>query len=174
MGDLKSDICDAVDSLKDTLLGVSHHIHANPELAFEEVIAAECLTHAVEEAALPIQRRAYGLDTGYASEFGSDDSNGTVAILSEYDALPGIGHSCGHNIIAASGLGAALALSKVPGWKGKVRYVGTPAEERGGGQRNHGAKWRVRWCRRGHDDSSCGHGPHHNAEHRSVQRGGGL
>ena len=134
MGDLKSDIFDAVDSLKDTLLGVSHHIHANPELAFEEVIAAECLTHAVEEAALPIQRRAYGLDTGYASEFGSDDSNGTVAILSEYDALPGIGHSCGHNIIAASGLGAALALSKVPGWKGKVRYVGTPAEERGGGK----------------------------------------
>ncbi len=134
MSDLKKSVCSAIDEMRDTLLGLSHHIHANPELAFREFIAAEALTNAVEEAGLSVTRGAFGLETGYASEFGDTEGNGTVAILSEYDALPGIGHSCGHNIIAASGLGAALALSKVPGWRGKLRYLGTPAEERGGGK----------------------------------------
>lgn len=142
MSALKNDVCDVIDGLRDTLLKVSHHIHANPELAFHEVEAAGTLTGVVEDHGLPIARQAYGLDTGYACEFGAPDGNGTVAILSEYDALPGIGHSCGHNIIASSGLGAALALSKVKGWKGRVRYLGTPAEERGGGKEimaQHGA-----------------------------------
>ncbi len=75
-----------------------------------------------------------GLKTAYASEFGKEKGP-VVAILSEYDALPGVGHACGHNIIATAGLGAALALSKL-GVKlpGRVRYLGTPAEERFGGK----------------------------------------
>ncbi len=142
MSELKKQVCDAIDGMRETLLNVSHHIHENPELAFQEVDAAATLTDTVEKNGLPVSRRAFGLETGYACEFGSGPENGTVAILSEYDALPGIGHSCGHNIIAASGLGAALALSKVNGWRGRVRYLGTPAEERGGGKEimaQHGA-----------------------------------
>src|SRR6201999_2620670 len=73
------------------------------------------------------------LATGYAAEFG--DKGPTIAILSEYDALPGVGHACGHNIIATAGLGAAMALSKLNGrLPGRVRYLGTPAEERFGGK----------------------------------------
>ena len=72
--------------------------------------------------------------TAYAAEFGKA-SGPNIAILSEYDALPGIGHSCGHNIIATSGLGAALALSKLGArLPGRIRYLGTPAEERFGGK----------------------------------------
>ncbi len=134
MGDLKKQACAIVDDMRETLVTLSHHIHENPELAFHEVKAAKALTQAVEDQGLPVTREAFGLKTGYAAEFGASTENGTMAILSEYDALPGIGHACGHNIIATAGLGAALALSKIDGLKGKVRYLGTPAEESGGGK----------------------------------------
>ncbi len=90
-------------------------------------------TAALDRADLPVTRGAFGLPTAYASSFG--DKGPEVAILSEYDALPGIGHSCGHNIIATTGLGAALALAKLNGrLPGRIRYLGTPAEEQGGGK----------------------------------------
>lgn len=130
---LKRDVCDAIDAMAPELIEVSHAIHANPELAFHEFEAAKLLTARLEAADLPVTRGAFGLPTAYASSFGSGPSE--VAILSEYDALPGIGHSCGHNIIATTGLGASLALSKLgASLPGRVRYLGTPAEERGGGK----------------------------------------
>jgi amidohydrolase len=131
---LKKDVASAVDAMAAELLALSHAIHDEPELALEEVKAAARLTGAVEAHDLPVQREAFGLKTAYVSEFGKNDG-ATIAILSEYDALPGIGHACGHNIIATSGLGAALALAKL-GAKlpGGVRYLGTPAEERFGGK----------------------------------------
>ncbi|MEQ9146418.1 MAG: M20 family metallopeptidase [Parvibaculaceae bacterium] len=130
---LKQQACDAIDAMADELISISHEIHANPELAFHEHKAAALLSGRVEEAGLPVKRAAFGLDTAYAAEFG--DKGPEVGILSEYDALPGIGHSCGHNIIAVTGLGAALALSKLNGaLPGRVRYLGTPAEEQGGGK----------------------------------------
>ena len=130
---LKKDVCDAIDGMSSELIRISHEIHAHPELNFQEHFAAKILTEAVEKADLPVERKACGLDTAYISEFGSGD--GSVGILSEYDALPGIGHACGHNIIAVTGLGASIALSKL-GAKlpGVVRYLGTPAEEGGGGK----------------------------------------
>ena len=116
------------------LLGISHAIHAEPELALEEFHAAARLADTVEGHGIKTQREAFGLQTAYAAEFGKA-SGPNIAILSEYDALPGIGHACGHNIIATSGLGAALALSKLNGrLPGRVRYLGTPAEERFGGK----------------------------------------
>ncbi len=130
---LKKDIASAVDAMRDDLLALSHDIHSEPELALEEYKSAEKLCRAVERNDLKVQREAFGLKTGYASEFG--DKGPTIALLSEYDALPGIGHACGHNIIATAGLGAALALSKLNGrLPGRVRYLGTPAEERFGGK----------------------------------------
>jgi len=133
---LKQEVCRTVDALRDDLVRVSRAIHARPELAFEEHEAAALLCGVLEGAGLPVARGAYGLETAFESEFGGDTARGgCVALLAEYDALPGIGHACGHNLIATAAVGAALSLaalsSRLPG---HVRLLGTPAEERGGGK----------------------------------------
>ena len=131
---LKKDVCSFVDGLAPELLRVSHQIHENPELAFEETESAKVLIEATQAAGLETQSEAFGLPTAFAAAFGKD-SGKEVVIISEYDALPGIGHACGHNIIASAGLGATLALAKLgAALPGRVRYLGTPAEEAGGGK----------------------------------------
>jgi amidohydrolase len=131
---LKKDVSAAVDSMRAELLELSHAIHGEPELALEEFKAAERLSAAVERHDIPVQRESFGLATAYVAEFGKQQKP-TIAILSEYDALPGVGHACGHNIIATSGFGAAMALAKLGArLPGRVRYLGTPAEERFGGK----------------------------------------
>jgi len=131
---LKKDVASAVDSMRAELLGLSHAIHGEPELALEEFKASARLADVVAGHGIAVTRQAFGLATAFAAEFGKP-SGPTVAILSEYDALPGIGHACGHNVIAAAGYGAAIALSKLGAeLPGKVRYLGTPAEERHGGK----------------------------------------
>jgi amidohydrolase len=123
-----------VDAIRDELLDLSHTIHANPELAFEEHRAAALLCDAIEAAGLEVERSAYGLETAFYSNFGNDDG-ACVALLAEYDALPGIGHACGHNLIATAGVGAGLALARLGDTlPGRVRILGTPAEETGGGK----------------------------------------
>jgi amidohydrolase len=131
---LKKDVGAAIEAMRAELLGLSHAIHGEPELALEEFKAAKRLSDAVEGHGIQMQREAFGLKTAFAAEFGKV-SGPNIAILSEYDALPGIGHACGHNIIATSAYGAAVALSKLNGrLPGRVRYMGTPAEERFGGK----------------------------------------
>lgn len=133
--ELKQSVTAAIDDMAAELVQVSRDIHARPELAFEEFFAADRLCAMLEKNDLSVTRRAFGLETAFVSAFGDGNSAAEVGIVSEYDALPGIGHACGHNIIAAAGLGAALALSKLNGdLPGKVRYLGTPAEEKGGGK----------------------------------------
>lgn len=131
---LKREVCDAVEGLREALLGVSHAIHARPELAFEEREAASLLIETLRKAGLEVEAGAYGLATAFASDFGPAGSP-CVALLAEYDALPEVGHACGHNLIATAGVGAGLALAalgeRLPG---RVRVLGTPAEERGGGK----------------------------------------
>jgi amidohydrolase len=139
---LRKEVLSAVDAMRGELLELSHAIHAEPELALAEFKSAARLAGATEKHDLPVAREAFGLKTAYAAEFGKKGGP-VVAILSEYDALPGIGHACGHNIIASAGFGAAIALSKL-GAKlpGVVRYLGTPAEESHGGKElmaRHGA-----------------------------------
>jgi len=130
---LKRETCDRIDALAPELIDISHKIHAKPELAFHEHFAAGLLADTLDAHDLPATRAAFGLDTAYATSFG--DGGTEVGILSEYDALPGIGHACGHNIIATTGLGAALGLAALNGkLPGRVRYLGTPAEEMGGGK----------------------------------------
>jgi len=130
---LKKEVCASVDRLARELLAVSHEIHAHPELAFEEVKASRLLADTGRGHGLDVHQNVYGLSTALEARVGG--AGPTVALLSEYDALPGIGHACGHNIIATSALGAALALAglgaRLPG---SVRWLGTPAEERGGGK----------------------------------------
>ena len=130
---LKKEVCASVDRLAGELLAVSHEIHAHPELAFEEVRASARLAETARGHGLEARQNAYGLATAIEARFGA--AGPTVALLSEYDALPGIGHACGHNIIATTALGAALALAELGArLPGRVRWLGTPAEERGGGK----------------------------------------
>ena len=132
INELKKHACDVIDSRASTLIEVSHFIHAHPEQNYEEVLAAELLVRTATENGIPVELGAYGAKTGFAGDIGS---GATVCIMSEYDALPDIGHGCGHNVIAASGLGAAIGLSAVASSAGgRVRYMGTPAEEGGGGK----------------------------------------
>ncbi len=131
--DAKARAAAAVEARAKQLLDISHRIHENPELGFEEYFAHDLLAGAAEEAGLAVQRQAYGVETAFAARAGT--SGPLVAILCEYDALPGIGHACGHNIIAASGLGAGLAAAEVvDDLGGRLLILGTPAEEGGGGK----------------------------------------
>ena len=131
---MKKAVCDHVDALGNLLLDVSHRIHANPELAFEEVHAAAALCEAIESEGHSVERGAWGLATAFDATV-LPGPGPTLAFLSEYDALPDIGHACGHNIIATASLGAALALGRLgTTLPATVRLIGTPAEERGGGK----------------------------------------
>jgi amidohydrolase len=122
-----------IERLTPTLLEISHEIHANPELNFEEHFAHEMLTGVLSDEGLDVERGAYDMPTAFDARVGSQGP--TVAVCCEYDALPGIGHACGHNIIAAAGLGAGLAAATVAeALGGRLAILGTPAEEGGGGK----------------------------------------
>ena len=130
---LKIAVCAEVDRLADQLLHASHEIHAHPELNFEEHFAHDLLVDQLRSAGLDTTPHAYGVDTAFEAAAGDQGFN--VAVLCEYDALPGIGHACGHNVIATAGLGAGLAAAAVAGEAGGIlRIMGTPAEEGGGGK----------------------------------------
>ena len=130
---IKTRVCEAVDQVADRLIDASHQIHAHPELNFEEVFAHDLLTGILDDHGLAPQRHAYGIGTAFESRVGRDGPD--VAVLCEYDALPGIGHACGHNVIATAGLGAGLAAATLADeLGGRVRIMGTPAEEGGGGK----------------------------------------
>lgn len=132
---LASAIIDRIDHLAGTLLTVSHDIHANPELAFEEHHAAGLLADTLEAQDLATERGVFTLETAFEARLPTRGDGPTVAILAEYDALPGIGHACGHNLIATAALGATLGLQAIAAeLPGQVRLIGTPAEERGGGK----------------------------------------
>ena len=124
-----------IDEVADELIEISHAIHARPELAFEEHFACATLTASLENHDLASESGVYTLDTAFEAQLNPDSKGPTVAILAEYDALPGIGHACGHNVIATSALGATLGLqAAAPELPGRIRLIGTPAEERGGGK----------------------------------------
>lgn len=124
---------DAVNRRRSDLVELSHSIHAEPELAFEEFKSCAKTQALVAERGFEMTAAPGGLDTAFRAEFGSGPL--AIGICAEYDALPGLGHACGHNIIAASAVGAALALADVAGECGiKVVLIGTPAEEAGGGK----------------------------------------
>lgn len=122
-----------VDARREQLLELSHTIHRTPELSWEEHAAAALIADILREAGFSVEVGAYGLPTAIEASIGDGDL--TVAICAEYDALPSIGHACGHNVIAAAGVGAALALAPVAAQSGlRVKLLGTPAEEHGGGK----------------------------------------
>ncbi len=115
------------------VIGLSHDLHARPELAFEEHDAARWCGQRLSDLGLDVDAGIAGLPTAFRATIGSGPL--TVGICAEYDALPGIGHACGHNIIAAAAVGAAAALAPICDDLGiTLVVIGTPAEERGGGK----------------------------------------
>jgi len=129
----KQRMAEEIERRADLLLDVSHRIHAHPELNFEEKYAHDLLCDVLDAEGIPTERHAHGLDTAFIGRAGTVGPD--IAICLEYDALPGIGHACGHNIIAAAGLGAGLAAAAVAdACGGRVSIIGTPAEEGGGGK----------------------------------------
>ena len=130
---LKDQAAALVERSAERLRGVSRTIHANPELGFHEVQAAALLCDELEALGFKTERGICDLPTAFSASIGSGKL--TVAICAEYDALPGMGHACGHNIIAAAALGAAAALAPlVDELDLTVKVLGTPAEEGGGGK----------------------------------------
>ncbi len=135
MSDVKDLIDQAVDRLADDLERLSHQIHANPELGYQEVKASAWLADFLAAQGFKVERGVAGVDTAFRATLETGEGP-TVAILCEYDALPGIGHACGHNVIATAGVGAGVALAAVRDRlpRGRILVVGTPAEEGGGGK----------------------------------------
>ncbi|KRD53932.1 M20 family metallopeptidase [Microbacterium sp. Root280D1] len=133
LAEAKQRSADAVRTWEQRLVEISHEIHDDPEIAFEEVRAANLVAAALRDAGFTATVGAFGVDTAIDASFG--DGEFVVAICAEYDALPVIGHACGHNVIAAAGLGAAIALAAIADDAGlTVKLLGTPAEEHGGGK----------------------------------------
>jgi amidohydrolase len=115
------------------LVGLSHWIAEHPELGDNETLASGVVADWLEKAGFAVERGLGGLPTAVAGRFGSGPLH--VALLAEYDALPDVGHACGHNVIAAAAIGAGVALAGVADKVGlKVSVIGTPAEEGGGGK----------------------------------------
>ena len=129
-------ISEAVDSMHDELVEISLDIHAHPELNYEEKYSAALLSETLEWHGFTVERGVGGVETAFRATLQGGAGDGpTIAFLAEYDALPDIGHGCGHNLIAISNLGAGLALRKMAeSLPGRIVVLGTPAEEGGGGK----------------------------------------
>lgn len=136
-GDTKGRIAAAVEAARDEIVDLSHRIHASPEPAFEEHRASTWVAEALRRHGYDVEHPAGSLATAIRGvrRGGRGGERPRVGILAEYDALPGLGHGCGHNTMAASGVGAAIALASVADeLPGEVVFLGTPAEERGSGK----------------------------------------
>ncbi|OLB97517.1 MAG: hypothetical protein AUH30_10130 [Candidatus Rokubacteria bacterium 13_1_40CM_68_15] len=137
MDETKARVVAAVEALADELEGLSLQIHANPELCFKEEKAHGWLTEFLEKRGLRVERGVGGLPTAFRATIPGSGAGPRIAILAEYDALPGIGHACGHNVIATAGTGAGAALAVALGtlpFAGEIQVIGTPAEEGGAGK----------------------------------------
>ena len=130
MMDVKSAAQERFDSAREEFIELSHRIHAHPELGFEEVKASAWLCESLDGSGFAVEHGICDLPTAFRARAGSGPLH--IAICAEYDCLPGIGHACGHNIIAASAVGAAVAAAKVADELGlTISVIGTPAEEVG-------------------------------------------
>jgi amidohydrolase len=128
--ELKHKVKVAVDEQRSRLREISGYLYENPELGSEEYKAAELLTHELDGQGFDVDRGIMGMPTAFCATLKGRGEGPRVAVLAEYDALPGVGHGCGHNLIAASAIGAGVAASRVISeFDGEVLVVGTPAEE---------------------------------------------
>ncbi|MEW1834237.1 amidohydrolase [Microbacterium sp. NPDC079995] len=130
---LAARVAETVAARHDVILGVSHALHADPEIAWHERRSVGLLTRTLASFGMQVETGVGGLDTAFVARAGTGSQ--TVALVAEYDALAGLGHACGHNIIAAAAVGAAAALTPLADeLDATVQVIGTPAEEGGGGK----------------------------------------
>ncbi|MFQ6121523.1 MAG: M20 family metallopeptidase [Dehalococcoidales bacterium] len=130
---LKTSVIDEIDARRHQLSELSLKIHSNPELAFQEVKAVACLTEYLRESGFSIEQGICGLQTAFRGSYGQGKP--AIAVLAEYDALPKLGHACGHNLIAAGAVAAAVASkSAIDQFGGTILVIGTPGEELYGGK----------------------------------------
>ena len=135
--EMKARLAAAVEAHRDEIVELSRRIHANPEVAFEEQQAAAWVAEAIARHGYAVEHPAGRLPTAVRGVLagGRGGPGPRIGILAEYDALPGLGHGCGHNTMAASGVGAAIALAAIADeLPGEIVFLGTPAEERGSGK----------------------------------------
>jgi amidohydrolase len=126
----KSAAMQKLNSFRSRVMELSHRIHANPEIGFEEVKAAAWISEVLADSGFDVKMGICGLPTAFLATAGTGPLH--VAVCAEYDSLPGIGHACGHNIIAAAAVGAGIAAGTVADEVGlTITVIGTPAEERG-------------------------------------------
>ncbi len=131
--DVKQRVAEEVKRLHSRLRSISHELHEHPEILFEEHRAAQLLTNELDEQGFNVERGVAGLETAFVATYGSGEP--VVGFLAEYDALPKIGHACGHNLIATWSTGAAIALRRtMPDIQGTIKVIGCPGEEGGGGK----------------------------------------
>lgn len=127
---LKAKVKERLDSIRERLVALSHNIHANPEPGFKEVRASGWIVDLLAEEGFSVEKGICRLPTAFSAKAGAGELN--VALCAEYDALPEIGHACGHNIIAAASVGAGIAAASVADEAGlTVSVFGTPGEESG-------------------------------------------
>jgi len=132
---LKERIKVAIDAERHHIIEVSETIRVNPEIGYEERLASQLLADSLREVGFDVEKPYCGLETSFRATLRSGRPGPTVAVLAEYDALEGIGHGCGHNLIAGSGLATAIGLKAVMDQIGGTFVImGTPAEEGGGGK----------------------------------------
>lgn len=130
---LKASAIDEIDARRHQLSELSLKIHSNPELGFQEVKAAAWLTQYLKKNGFSVEQGICGLPTAFRASYGQGKP--AIAVLAEYDALPDLGHACGHNLIAACAVGAAVASKPaIDRFGGNVLVIGTPAEELHGGK----------------------------------------
>jgi amidohydrolase len=130
---VKDAMAGTIGGARDRLTGLSHRLHAHPEIAWQETQAAAWVAAELADGGFEVQTGACDLPTAFIARAGSGPLH--LGICAEYDALPGVGHACGHNIIAAAAVGAGLALAAAADELGiTVTVFGTPAEEGGGGK----------------------------------------
>ena len=135
--EVKERVAAAVEAARPEILDLSHRIHADPEPAFEEHHASAWVAEVLQRHGFEVEHPAGSLATAVRAtkRGGRGGDKPKIGILAEYDALPGLGHGCGHNTMAASGVGAAIALAAIADeLPGEIVFLGTPAEERGSGK----------------------------------------
>ena len=134
--DLASGSNSAIEASRQELFDLSKDVHAHPELNYQEYYSSNALAGFLEKRNFRVERGIGGVETAFKATISGGGGDGpTIAVLAEYDALPEIGHGCGHNLIAMAAMGAALGLqANAQNLPGRVEIIGTPAEEGGGGK----------------------------------------
>jgi len=131
-----SALVEAVDAVLPEALDLSHRVHATPEIAFEERNASRWTAELLERHGFDLTAPAGGLETAFVARWSGTRSGPVIVFAGEYDALPEVGHGCGHNLMCSSSAGAAIVAARVLGrdFGGEIRFIGTPAEEAGNGK----------------------------------------